>query len=167
MTSGRPAMALGAVSGWPMSAAKLSTAPKNFAGLSGTITSVSVSFSIALPLSAPSLTRRAVSLRPIIPAAPVIRMCIALPVMLRKTLQRHPAVDQMGLAGNVAGLVAGKKERKQGYFLDSAEPAHRLALDKAFPHCIVRLSALLGERVDPLLKRRRLDGAWTDRVTTD
>src|ERR1700678_1854559 len=73
----------------------------------------------------------------------------------------------MGLAGNVAGLIAGKKERKQSYFLGSAEPAHRLALDKAFPHSIVRLSGLLGERVDTLLKRRRLDGTWTDRVTTD
>jgi hypothetical protein len=32
-----------------------------------------------LPLSAPEATRRATSLRPIIPAAPVIRMCMGYP----------------------------------------------------------------------------------------
>ena len=49
-------------------------------------------------------------------------------------LQRHPAVDEMGLAGNVARLVAGKKDGEQGDLLRRAEPAHRLAVDEGLPH---------------------------------
>ena len=48
----------------------------HFSGFAGALTSTSVSLSIGPPLSAPSLTSRAVSLRPIMPAAPIIRMCI-------------------------------------------------------------------------------------------
>ncbi len=67
---------------------------------------------MGLPFSSPSLTRRAVSLRPIIPAAPVIRMCMS----VRSDgvgLKRHPAVDEMCLAGNVACLVADEEEGKR------------------------------------------------------
>ena len=44
-------------------------------GFAGETTSSSVSLSIGLPLSPPSLTSRSVSLRPIMPAAPVMRIC--------------------------------------------------------------------------------------------
>ncbi len=76
MTSGRPAMAARTAAGSAMSAAAVSTLPENFSGLCGAPMSISVSLSIGLPLSAPSLTSRVMSLRPIIPAAPVIRMCM-------------------------------------------------------------------------------------------
>jgi len=99
-------------------------------GFCGALTSISVSLSIGLPLSAPAATRRATSLRPIIPAAPVMRMCMG----YRLSLKRHPAVDEMGLAGNVARLVAGKKEGKQSNLLGRPEPAHRLAVDEGLPH---------------------------------
>ena len=52
------------------------------------------------------------------------------------SLKRHPAVDEMGLAGNVACLIAGKKEGEQGNFPGRAEPAHRLAVDEGLSHYV-------------------------------
>ena len=52
------------------------------------------------------------------------------------SLQRHPAVDEMGLAGNVACLVAGKKEGEQSDLLGRPEPAHRLTVDKGLSHYV-------------------------------
>src|ERR1700686_749073 len=130
ITSGRPATAARAAVASAISAALVTTLPVNPCGFCGALTSISVSFSIGLPLSAPAVTRRATSLRPIIPAAPVMRMCMG----YRLTLKRHPAVDEMGLAGNVACLVAGEKEGEQGNLLGGPEPAHRLAIDEGLPH---------------------------------
>ena len=49
--------------------------PAKLVGFAGGTTSSSVSLSIGWPLSPPSLTSRSVSLRPIMPAAPVTRIC--------------------------------------------------------------------------------------------
>src|SRR5580704_9796547 len=132
ITSGRPATAARATAVSAISAALVATLPVNPCGFCGVLTSISVSLSIGLPLSAPAATSRATSLRPIIPAAPVMRMCMDCrpPVILK----RHPAVDEMGLAGNVACLVAGEEEGERGDLLGGAEPAHRLAVDEGLPH---------------------------------
>src|SRR5580698_1967731 len=130
ITSGRPVMEAAAAAASAISAALVATTPLKPCGFCGVLTSINVSLSIGLPLSAPAATSRATSLRPIIPAAPVMRMCMG----YRLTLKRHPAVDEMGLAGNVACLVAGKKEGEQGNLLGRPEPAHRLAVDEGLPH---------------------------------
>jgi hypothetical protein len=49
-------------------------------------------------------------------------------------LQRHAAVDEMRLAGNVARLIAGEEEGKRGHFLRRPQPPHRLTIDKGLPH---------------------------------
>src|SRR5579863_8656736 len=168
MTSGRPAIARAAVAGSPMSAANASTFPENPSGRGGTLMSVSVNFSMARPLSWPSLTRRAVSLRPIMPAAPVMRMCIVQPpAPERQTLHRHPAIDEMGLAGDVACFVAGEKQRERRDFLRRAEPAHRLAGDEILPHRVVRFPGLLRRCRNAVFKRRRLDRTRTNRVAAN
>src|SRR5215472_11015645 len=64
-----------------MSPATVSTAPANFSGLAGTVTSSRVSFSIGRLLSAASATSRAVNFRPIMPAAPVMKMCMGPPFL--------------------------------------------------------------------------------------
>src|SRR6516162_8573477 len=126
-----------------MSPATLSTAPANLPGLAGTVTSSSVSFSIGRLLSAASAISRAVNFRPIMPAAPVMKMCMG-PPFLRdgfpdpsrrsvpewRVLQGHPAIDQMRLAGDVAGFIAGEKSGERSNLLRRAQPAHRLPIDK-------------------------------------
>src|SRR6185437_10130503 len=77
MTSGRALTSAGAAAASPISAAAVTRLPAKLCGLSGASTSTRVSVSIGRPLSAPASTSRAVSLRPIIPAAPVMRMCMA------------------------------------------------------------------------------------------
>src|ERR1700693_5573752 len=132
IASGRPATAARAAAASAISAALVTTLPENPSGFCGALTSISVTWSIGLLLSPPAATRRVVNLRPIIPAAPVMRMCMG--YRPPACLQRHPAVDEMGLAGNVGRLVAGKKEGEQSDFLGRAEPAHRLAVDEGLPH---------------------------------
>jgi len=56
------------------------TSPANPGGRLGITMSVSVSFVMAAPLSAPSRPSRSASLRPIMPAAPVMRICMIAPV---------------------------------------------------------------------------------------
>src|SRR5262252_10048396 len=75
MTSGRPAIALAASPGAARSAATVSTFPLNVSGLAGQTTSSRLSLSMGLPASAPSLPSLSVSLRPIMPAAPVMSTC--------------------------------------------------------------------------------------------
>src|ERR1700731_4506085 len=165
ITSGRPATAALAAAASAMSAALLSTLPVKPCGFCGALTSISVSLSIGLPLSAPAATSRATSLRPIIPAAPVMRMCMGYRPAV--TLKRHPAVDEMGLAGNVARLVAGKKEGQQSDLFGRAEPAHRLAVDEGLPHHVRWLPRLLRQCRDALVERRRFDRAGADGVAAD
>src|SRR5262245_33331275 len=78
MACGRCATALAAAPGAARSAATLSAVPLKPAGFAGNTTSSSVSLAIGCPLSVPSLARRSVSLRPIMPAAPVMRICTPL-----------------------------------------------------------------------------------------
>src|ERR1700730_6971446 len=132
ITSGRPAGAAPAAAASAISPALVATLPENPSGFCGALTSISVNLSIGLPLSAPPATSRATSLRPIIPAAPVMRMCMGYRPAV--TLKRHPAVDEMGLAGNVARLVAGKKEGQQSELLGRPQPPHGLAVDEGLPH---------------------------------
>src|SRR5579885_3170997 len=84
-----------------------------------------------------------------------------------KGLQRHPAVDEMGLAGNVARFVAGKEEGKGSDLLRLAKPAHRLAIDKSLAYFIAGRSRRLRLGGDTLLERRGFDRAGTDRIAAD
>src|ERR1700733_3456570 len=191
-------MAAATAAGSAMSAAAASTLPKNFSGFGGALTSISVSVPIGLPLSAPSPTRRAVSLRPIIPAAPVIRMCMRCSVTLRcerseprratarapwpasfearlrrapqddgVLLQRHAAVDEMRLAGNVACLVAGEEEGERRNFGHRSEPAHRLPVDEGLPYRVERAAGFLRRRGDAVFERGRFDRTRTNRIAAD
>src|ERR1700719_480746 len=153
ITSGRPATAARAAAVSAISPALVATLPGNPSGFCGALTSLSVNSSLAWRWSAPAATSRATSLRPIMPAAPVMRLCMGYRPAV--TLKRHPAVDEMGLAGNVARLVAGKKGGEQSHFLGRAEPAHRLAVDEGLPHHVRRFSRLLRQHRDALVERRR------------
>src|SRR5438874_1445932 len=57
--------------------------------------------------------------------------------------ERHAAVDQMRLAGNVARLVRGQKEGERGDLLRLAEPAHGLALDEGALDLLQRFAGRL------------------------
>src|SRR5262245_36975056 len=120
MTSGRSDTALAATPGSARSAARVFTWSEKLAGRAGATMSISVSLSIGWPCSARSTTSRSVSLRPIIPAAPVIRICMG------DLLKRQAAIDQMRLAGDVARLVARQEQREVRDLLRGAEPAERL-----------------------------------------
>src|ERR1700761_7334139 len=82
-------------------------------------------------------------------------------------LQRHPAVDEMRLAGNVARLVAGEKEGKRRDLLRLAEPAHGLAIDESLADHVGRLPGLLRQRGNALFERGRLDRARANGVAAD
>ena len=58
----------------------------------------------------------------------------------RPMLQRHAAVDQMRLAGDVARLVGGEEHRERRDLVRGAEPAHRLAVDEGLAHLAQRLA---------------------------
>jgi hypothetical protein len=68
-------MSFPAMPGEARSAVTMSTAA-DVEGVAAEKISLNVNRSIAVPWSAPSVASRSVSLRPIIPAAPVTRMCI-------------------------------------------------------------------------------------------
>src|SRR5262245_12627688 len=153
-------MSFAASPGAAMSAADTS-AVAGKAGRAGATMSVSVSFSIPRPLSVPSRTRRSVSLRPLMPAAPVIRMCIVPPHSRLGLLtpppagrdqasQRHAAVDQMRLSGDVARLVRGEEDREVRHLLRLAEPSHGLAVDEGLLDGLQRFAGGLRDRRDAL-----------------
>ena len=62
------------------------------------------------------------------------------------TSQRHAAVDQMRVTGDVARFVGGEKHRERRNFCRRAEPAHRLAVDEALFHLLARPSGLFRSR---------------------
>src|SRR5262249_18259082 len=82
-------------------------------------------------------------------------------------LQRQPTIHEMRLAGNVARFVRRKEERQRRRLLSRSEPAHRLAVDEILLDLGQRLSAALRLCRNPVLERRRLDGAGTDGVAAD
>src|SRR6516162_748888 len=178
MTSGRASTSAVNAAASLISAAMLSTAPPKFSGFGGALTSTSVSLSTGRPLSAPSRASCAVSFRPIMPPAPVIRMCIFSPRLRyfrgatkwrarNDELHRHTAVDEMRLTGNVASFVASEKQRKGGDFLRGAEPPHRLAIDESLPYFIERPAGFLRCGGDAVFQRRRFDRAGTNGVAAD
>src|SRR5215470_17442305 len=168
MASGRSAISRAAAPAAARSLAAVTTANVAPAGSSGATMSVNVIRSMARPFNPPSPPSRAVSLRPIMPAAPVMRICISSldiiplprlrgrvregakstaqvaerapsPTLPRKRgrekgLQRHAAVDQMGLAGDIACLVGRKEERERRDFLRHSKAADGLAVDKILAH---------------------------------
>src|SRR5258708_30035542 len=89
------------------------------------------------------------------------------PYLVGSASKRHAAVDQMGLPGNVARLVRGKKDRERRHLLGPAEAPHGLALDESLLDLLERLSRRLRAVLDAALERGRLDGARTDRVRPD
>src|SRR6185503_6850921 len=80
---------------------------------------------------------------------------------------RHAAVDQMRLPGDVARFIGGQEHRQRRHFGGGAEPAHRLAADEILAHLLERLAGLLGHRLHALFERRRHDGARADGVAAD
>jgi hypothetical protein len=52
--------------------------------------------------------------------------------------QRHPAIDGMRLARDVARLVRGEKQGERSDLLRRAEPAHGLAIDEGLAHVVLR-----------------------------
>src|SRR5262252_4150646 len=161
MTSGRSVTARAAAPGADRSLASVATANGAPAGFSGATISLSITRSMARSFNALSRTSRPISLRPIMPAAPVMRMCIRLP------LQRHAAVDQVGLASNVACLVGSQKERERSDFRRRPEAPHGLAIDEILANVADRFPGRLGQVLDPPVERGRRDRAGTDRVRPD
>src|SRR6185295_15019555 len=110
--------------------------------------SIRVSFSTGWPLSARSITSRSVSLRPIMPAAPVMRMCMAFPSALRaelgflppipiEILRREPALErglprrplavEHGKPGGVAASALDDHVRAEQPLIGEAETLRRPA----------------------------------------
>src|SRR5262249_2186514 len=175
MTSGRPAIMASALPGAERSAATVSTFPANPTGWDGATTSTSVSLSINLPLSAWSRASRSTSLRPTIPAAPMISIStqLLLDVVKSRLLisdfcslnsKREAAIDQMDVPGGEARFVGREIDRQHGDLMRRAEAAHRLAIDEAAAHRGQRLPGRLRERGDALVERGRLDRARADGV---
>src|SRR6516225_7679243 len=96
------------------------------------------------------------------PAAPMIRTCMVSRPLF--ALQRHPTIDEMRLAGNVACLVTDEEEGEVSDFLGGAEPAHGLTVDEGLAHIVERASRLLRQRRDAVLERRRFDSAGANGV---
>src|SRR5262249_46205882 len=82
-------------------------------------------------------------------------------------LERHPAVNQMGLPGDVARLVGGEENRDRGPLLGPAEPAQGLAFDERLLHLRRRFAGRARAILDSVLERGRFDGARTDGVGAD
>src|SRR5215475_11787311 len=148
--SGRPATSRAASPGAAISEAMISSAPAYPAGRTGATTSVSVRRSMGRPTTAPFLASRSVSLRPIMPAAPVMRMCIRISFS-----QRHPAVDEVRLAGHEARFVRSEEYSERRHLLGGAEPPQRLTVDEGLLHRLVRLAGGSGDLLHPLTQRRR------------
>src|SRR5262245_42740136 len=84
-----------------------------------------------------------------------------------RLLQGQATIDQMRLAGNVAGFIRGQENRERRNFLGSAKPRHRLTRNEVFPHFLERFTCLFGHRLDALLERWRDDCAGADCVAAD
>ena len=120
-----------------------------------------------LPLSPLSRTRRSVSLRPTMPAAPMIKTFTAvlpsktsdLRLPICRPLQPEAAIDQMDVPRGEARFVRRQIDRQHSDFLRRAEPAHGLTIDEAAAHRRERLLGRFGERGDALVERGRLDRA--------
>src|SRR5436190_20802888 len=166
MRSGRPAIIASASPGVERSAAIVSVLPRNPAGATGATMSTSVSWSIDLPCSARSRTNRSTSLRPTIPAAPMIKTC-TLVLPLSRALKRKTAVDQMNMPGREARFVRSETDGKHRHFIGRAEPSHGLAIHEAATYDGNRLLGRFRKRRDAFVERGRLDGAGADRVRAD
>src|ERR1700681_4937925 len=78
--------------------------------------------------------------------------------------ERHPAVDEMRLAGDLARLVGGEENRERGDLGGLPKPAHGLAIDEPLAYVRERAAGLARQRRDALLERQSLDGSGADRV---
>src|SRR6185437_421279 len=101
MTSGRAAITRAAAPGSPMSSAAAVTFPANPAGFSVETISARVSSVISWLPSRPLSAKRSVNLRPIMPAAPKIKTCMALSFRRcvpgpRRTVPSHGVEDGLG-----------------------------------------------------------------------
>src|SRR6185503_13334829 len=102
-----------------------STLPANPAGAFGFTTSTSVNLSIVLPFSPPSAVSRSISLRPTMPAAPVMRMCM-------KTLSCLPLPACGERSAHKVHRVRGTIDWA-GAFHNAPHPAHRWAVRHPLP----------------------------------
>src|SRR5574340_280222 len=74
----------------------------------------------------------------------------------------HAAVDAINVAGREGRLVRGEEHDDRRDLLRCGEPAHRLPRDER----LARLGGI-GESIDALAERRRVDRARRDRVAAD
>src|SRR5215203_4199123 len=81
--------------------------------------------------------------------------------------QREAAVDDVDRAGGEGGLVGGEIDRQRRHLLGGAEPAHRLALDKAAARRFGAARRQDALHRDALLERGGGDRARADRVAAD
>src|SRR6516162_7786143 len=87
--------------------------------------------------------------------------------ILPRTLKRHPAIDQMGLTGDIAGLVGSEEHGECGDFFRSAKSAHGLAFDKGLLLLDARFSGGLRALGDATLERGRMNRAGANRIRAD
>ena len=73
--------------------------------------------------------------------------------MVTRALKRHPAVDQVGMAGDVARFVRGEEDGECRDLLRFAEPAHGLALDEGLLDLLERLAGRLRAVLDATFER--------------
>src|SRR5258708_10055019 len=67
--------------------------------------------------------------------------------------QRHAAVDEVRLAGDVARLVGGEEDGERRDLSGCPEPPHGLAVDEALAYLIRRAAGLLRRGRDALRER--------------
>src|SRR5205823_415917 len=114
-------------------------------GSGGGTMSCNESFEIALPPSFCSRRSRSTSFRPIMPAAPMTRICMHFSFF---PSDREAAIDQVDRAGGEFGFVGSEINREQRDLLRRAETAHRLAIDEGLADLGLRLPAVLRKRRD-------------------
>src|ERR1700730_18515086 len=163
ITSGLSATSAAASPGTDRSPVRVEISNGFSRGSAGGTTSCSDSFEIALPPSFFSRRSRSTSFRPIMPAAPMTRICIGLSF----SSDREADVDQVDRGGGEFRFVGGEINREHRDFLRGAEAAHRLAVDESLADLGLRLSRVFCERSDALIERRRLHRAGADRVGAD
>src|SRR5262245_23237465 len=100
---------------------------------------------------------------------PDLRLVGTQPIALGESgqLQRQPAVDEVGLAGDVARFVRRQENRERSHFLGSTEACHRLARHEVLPHLFKRFAGRLRHGFYAFLEGRRYDRAGADRVAPD
>src|SRR5436189_3266728 len=180
MMSGRPATMSAAMPGSERSAPGVAALPQKPFGLSGVIISTRLNWSMPWEPMLASGTRRSVSLRPTMPAAPIMSICMRWSLWweneapigaqsgpsLKSISGGESAIDDKNGAGHIETVVAGKEEDGAGDVLGYSRTPQRHApifeIDVLEPVGLVLMrGALL------LLGHARVDIAGRHRIGPD